>query len=327
MKVGIAGAGFMGQTHAQCYLQNPETELYALAERNKTSQNKFADKFSISKTYEDVFDMIDDPDVDIIDICLPTPLHAKVAIAALNKGKNVLLEKPIALSIQKAEEIKEAAERISGIFMVAHVLRFWPEYVSIKKAIDENIGKNNVKEISALRCNELPLWSDNSWLLQEEQSGGIIIDMMIHDIDFILWACGNAKRVFCKTINNQANFPVHAMAIIETINGAITYIEGCYLNPPGCGLSSQMRIYGNNSSIEFYSNTGKVNLLESNKKITELPVANIDGYYAEIDYFVNCVKQHKNPETVTAQSSLESLKVCIALKKALKENKWIDIDG
>lgn len=325
MRVGIAGAGFMGDTHAQNYLKLDSVELYALAERNKDKQNCFTAKYPNLKIYSDVFEMIDDDTIDIIDICLPTPMHAAAAVAALRRNKHVLLEKPIALNLSDAELIKSEAAKSKGKLMIAHVLRFWPEYVMMRNIIKYQMLDEKIVSVYASRFNELPLWSDGTWIMQEDQSGGIIIDLMIHDIDFILWNFGKVKRVFSNAIYNSSNFAVQVMAILEMQCGAYAYIEGGYLNPHKAGLSSQMRVYTNKSLIEMYSHLSKLKLVQNGNDVKEIAVSGEDGYYSEIKYFVNCIKNDSHPAIVTTCNAIESLKVCIELKKSLQTDKWIDI--
>ncbi|HEX3072024.1 MAG TPA: Gfo/Idh/MocA family oxidoreductase [Ignavibacteriales bacterium] len=322
MKIGIAGAGFMGETHARCYSKIEDAEIYALAEKNPAKRDAFKEMFHPAKVYDDYLEMLNDSELDIVDICFPTPLHARAAVAALNKDKHVLLEKPIALNLIDAMAIKKAADSSKGKFMVAHVLRFWPEYAAIRKAIKEQFH-NEVTEIYASRFNELPLWSEGTWIMSEEQSGGLIVDLMIHDIDFILWNLGKPRRVFCSAIYNEKNFAVQVMAALQMENCSTAYIEGGYLNPCGSGLTTQMRVYGKDTMLELYPNSrGLLKLTQRNNSAKEIKTSG-DGYLEEINYFVQCVKQNKNPEIVTIDGAIDSLAVCLELKKSLKEQKWI----
>jgi UDP-N-acetylglucosamine 3-dehydrogenase len=325
MNVGIAGAGFMGETHAKSYEKLPGVKLCALAESNSEKRHYFSNLFSPAKVYDDVFKMIDDDDIDMIDICLPTPLHTQIAVAALKKNKHVLLEKPITLNLDDAEMIRKAAIESNGKFMVAHVLRFWPEYVAIQKALKEHMRSQDIVEIYASRFNELPLWSENTWMMNEEKSGGLIVDLMIHDIDFIIWNLGKVNRVLTHGIYNNKNFAIHATAILEMESGTVAYVEGGYLNPSGSGLSTQMRVYGKNSLLEMYPYNNTIKLSQKDKVFKEIHVSGNDGYYEEIKYFINCIKQNVTPEIVTIDSAIDSLKTCLALKRSLNEKKWITI--
>jgi|GEM_PF-1479284 len=325
MKVGIAGTGLMGETHAGCYTKLEDVELYAVAEQNPEKQNKFRELYPSIKIYNDFSEMVDDRNIDIIDICLPTPLHKTAAIMALSKNKNVLLEKPIALTIEEAEEIKQAADKSKGRFMIAHVLRFWPEYTAIRDTLRNEMKDEQVKSVYAARFNELPLWSENTWIMNEEKSGGIILDLMIHDIDFICWSFGRVKKVYAHSILNKSNYAVQVMAVLEMENGVKAYIDGGYLNPAGAGLITQLRVYTSNSLIEMYPDN-IITIKAKDTKAKELPVAKGDGYLEEIKYFINCIRNNNDIATITTEDAIQSLKVCLALRTSFKEQRLVTVN-
>jgi predicted dehydrogenase len=325
MKVGIAGTGFMGETHADCYKKIKDVELIAIAEKNEPKGKLFADKYKVSKVYQDVFKMIDDAEIDIVDICLPTFLHTEYAVYALNKNKNVLLEKPISLSLNDALSIKHAAEKSKSKFMIAHVLRFCPQYKAIKQTVNEINSIERIKEVFALRFNEEPLWSEGTWIMDEKLSGGLIIDLMIHDIDFVMWTFGKIKKVYCNAIYNKNDYAIQVMANLKMNNGTTVYVEGGYLNPSGVGLSTQMRIYGENYLLQYYSSNNEINLTKKNNLVSKVPVFGNDGYFEEINYFINCINENKVPEIITTQDAIDTLNICLAMKQSLIENKWIEI--
>ena len=326
MKIGIAGAGLMGETHALNYQKIQDVKVFALAERNEERSEKFLKTFHPVKVYQDVFDMINDNEIDVIDICLPTPLHVPVTIASLNNNKHVLLEKPIALTIEDALKIKDAEEKSNAKLMIAHVLRFWPQYTVIQKYIQDELLEQGITEIYASRFNELPLWSEGTWIMEEEQSGGLIIDLMIHDIDFITWNLGKVNRVWCTGIHNSNNFAIQVMSVLEMANGAVAYVEGGYLHPSQAGLSSQMRVYTGNSLLEMYSHQNNIVLTRSNGPREELKVPSMDGYYEEIKYFIDCIRHDKEIRQVTTEDAIGSLKICLSLKESLKQGgEWVSI--
>lgn len=318
MKVGIAGTGLMGYTHAKCYEALPDMQICAVAELNFSKLQEFQKSYPTAKAYKDVFEMVDDGNLDIIDICLPTPLHASATIAALNKNKHVLLEKPIALTLNDAYEIKKKSEKSKGKFMVAHVLRFWPEYILTREIIQKELVQEKLTALYASRVNELPLWSENSWIMDEEKSGGIIIDLMIHDIDFAIWNLGKISKLSSKAIYNRNNYAIQVMATLEMENGSVAYINGGYLNPAGVGLTSSIKVYSENSLLEFNSSKNVVTLSKKNEQTKYIDVPVFDAYLEEIKYFIECIKTNKNPDTITVDDAIESLKTCLTLRESLK---------
>lgn len=130
----------------------------------------------------DLDSVLDDPEIDAVDICLPTPIHRDVAGRAFAAGKHVLLEKPLALTVEDAEAIVAAAERSGRIFMVGLVLRFWPEYVELGRLVERGeLGRP--KAVFTQRLSPPADWAD--WLRDRDQSGGTPVDLMIHDFDQI----------------------------------------------------------------------------------------------------------------------------------------------
>ena len=148
---------------------------------------------------------------------------------------------------------------------------------------------------------------------------------MIHDIDYIVWNFGKVKRVFGNAIYNEKNFAIQVMATFEMGNGITAYVEGGYVNPAGVGLTTQMRIYSGNSLLEMSSNNTP-KLMQTTKPVKEINVSGNNGYFEEINYFVNCVKCDKNPEIISTDDAIKSLSVCLDLKKSLKEKRWIIVD-
>ena len=132
---------------------------------------------------DDLYAPLERSDVDVVDICLPTPLHREAAERAFAAGKHVLLEKPIALTLEDAEAIVAAAERAGRLLVVGLVLRFWPEYVELRRiAASGELGRPLAA--SAQRLSPPPGWND--WMIDPARSGGVCVDLMVHDFDALL---------------------------------------------------------------------------------------------------------------------------------------------
>ncbi len=125
----------------------------------------------------------------------------------------------------------------------------------------------------------------------EEKSGVLVIDLMIHDIDFLIWNMGKVRRVLSNAIYNENNYAIQVMAILEMENGSTAYVDGGYLNPAGVGLTSQMHIYSTNYILEMYSNKNNIKLTQKNKPIKEITVSSFNAYLEEKKYFFHCIKR------------------------------------
>ena len=141
VQVAVLGAGFMGSTHARAYAAMPEVEVAAIFAPSPDRGGALAEEIG-SRWSDDMAALLADPDIDAVDVCLPTPQHREVTEAALAAGKHVLLEKPIALSLDDARALVAANDGTDRILMIAHVLRFWPEYVEIARRVGSGeLGK------------------------------------------------------------------------------------------------------------------------------------------------------------------------------------------
>jgi hypothetical protein len=193
LKVGIVGMGTMGWFHASRILQLPNAQLVAIAdsmperlEAKKAWQDRLAAggrPYDLARMarYADASALIAQADVDVVDICLPTFLHARYAIEALQAGRHVLCEKPMALTVEQADQMIAAAQRVDRLLMVAQCIRFWPEYTFLRQQVcAETYGK--LLSLNMYRMGGRPQWSWENWFLDVERSGGTILDLHIHDV-------------------------------------------------------------------------------------------------------------------------------------------------
>ena len=167
MRVGILGSGFMGATHARAYAKIKDVEVVAVSSQRLDNARKLADQVGGRATTDDMA-IVNDPSIDVISNTLPTHLHAEYTVAALKAGKHVLLEKPFALTAAGCDAIIAAQKETGKILLVAHVLRFWSEYVSLVEYIQ---GGKLGKPFSAVatRLSQLPGWAD--WFKNPAWSG------------------------------------------------------------------------------------------------------------------------------------------------------------
>src|SRR5438067_694260 len=222
LKVSILGCGFMGRMHANVYKLLPDAELVAILDRNKSKASKFAKEFG-AKAYTDFDEMIAKTKPDIIDICLPTYLHKEFTLKAATAKKHVLCEKPIALNLKDADQMIKACERAGVYFMIAHCIRFWPEYAHLKK-ITESGELGRLLSVNLTRMGEFPTWSSDNWLANEKLSGGAALDMHIHDTDYALYLLGEPNDVA-----SFGNIDEHGPSFVFTTltyPGTIAHLEG-----------------------------------------------------------------------------------------------------
>ncbi|HEX2950958.1 MAG TPA: Gfo/Idh/MocA family oxidoreductase, partial [Armatimonadota bacterium] len=207
IKVGIVGLGGISAVHLDAYSKvTDKAMIIARCDKIRERAEGTAQGITINiggggtatqlkaTPYTDYRQLLADPEVELVDVCLPTDLHAEVSIAALEAGKHVLCEKPMARTIEQCDNMIAAAKASGKTFMIAHCIRFWPEYVYLKELVDSGkYGKLVRADFS--RLSAPPRWSSENWLMTPSRSGSSHLDMHIHDTDFIIHLLGMPKQV------------------------------------------------------------------------------------------------------------------------------------
>ena len=240
MRIGILGSGFMGRTHARCYANIPGVQIVAVSSRHLDKAEKLAADTGARATTDDR-SIIEDPSIDAISNTLPTHLHGPSTIAALEAGKHVLLEKPFALTAPDCDGMIAAQKRTGRTLMIAHVLRFWGDYVSLVEFVHSGkIGKP--MSAIATRLSQMPAWAD--WFLNPAWSGGAVLDLSVHDFDVLNWVLGTPKSVYGRGHELKPGLwnDIHASLDYGGANG---FVEGSEFMPAGLpvhrGVESPLR--------------------------------------------------------------------------------------
>lgn len=249
MKVGIVGVGFMGTTHAAGWADTPAQIAGFTAETQDEAQ-ALAGQYGV-KVYSDLDAML--PDVDVVDVCSPTHLHHEMVLKAAAAGKHVICEKPLARTTQQAREMVSACRKAGVQLLVAHVVRFFPEYALARSAVAEGqIGKPGV--IRLHRGSYRPKKPTGNWFLDEEKSGGILMDLMIHDYDYARWVAGEVESVSARRVTEfHPSAPVdYGLVILNHKSGALSHVAGAWAYPPPT-FRTHLEIAGDRGLIEFDS--------------------------------------------------------------------------
>jgi predicted dehydrogenase len=321
VNIGIIGLGFMGVTHIAGYAKVPGVKVTAVCTENpavlagdlsKIGGNIEFDQslvdISTTKKFRRWQDLVADPDIDAVDICLPTDLHPTVSIAALAAGKHVLCEKPMALTEADCENMIDAANQNKRVLMIGQVLRFWPEYMALQE-FPKEYGR--IRSATFVRQCGLPDWS--KWLPVEARSGGAAFDLLIHDIDQALLLCGMPERVSAKRLGDGDGL----MATLIYPGGPEVRVQGGWFQP-GTALKMTFQAVAERGQLElmpeglFLSDTsGQRNKLELNGP---------DGYHAEVAYFAECCLKGSEPLRCTPRSSAQAVQVALRIKQSRSLN-------
>jgi predicted dehydrogenase len=249
MKVGIVGAGFMGTTHAAGWAETP-VEIVGFSAQTQQEARALAERYN-AKVYANLDALL--PDIDVLDICSPTHLHHAMALKAAGAGKHIICEKPLARTAAQAQEMLTACRNAGVQLLVAHVVRFFPEYALAQSAVTEGqIGRPAV--IRLHRGSYRPKKPAGNWFLDEEKSGGILMDLMIHDYDYARWVAGEVESVSARRVTTlHPNAPIdYGLAILSHRSGALSHISGAWAYPPPA-FRTHIEIAGDRGLIEFDS--------------------------------------------------------------------------
>ena len=210
MRVGIVGAGIMGAVHAAAW-RSTEARLIGCMSAQTTQSDYLAARYEI-RSYSCFADLLDD--VDIVDICTPTAMHKSMVLEAAHEGKHVLCEKPVALHREDAEIMIQACNKAGVRFFVGMVVRFFPQYRLARDLVTwGTIGELAVVRLK--RVSYLPQKDVDNWYIDETRSGGMIVDLMIHDFDFARWLAGDVQRVFARRSRGGQGSAQYSQAILR----------------------------------------------------------------------------------------------------------------
>ena len=249
MKVGIVGVGLMGTTHAAGWTETP-AEIVGFAAETQKEAGSIASQYD-TKVYSSLEDML--PHVDVVDICSPTHLHYEMVLKAAAAGKHVVCEKPLARTTHQAMKMVDASKKAGVQLLVAHVVRFFPEYALAHDAVAQGqIGKPGV--IRLHRGSYRPKKPAGNWFLDEIKSGGILMDLMIHDYDYACWVAGEVESVFAQRVTeHHIEAPVdYGLVILTHRSGALSHVSGAWAYPPPI-VRTKLEIAGDQGLIEFDS--------------------------------------------------------------------------
>jgi predicted dehydrogenase len=293
-QVGLLGLGFMGRRHLEAYRSLSGVEVLT-----RTSA-RFAHLQDPDALYEA---MIGDPELDALDICLPTALHAPLTIAALDAGKHVLCEKPMALTMEACGRMLEAGKRNKGVLMIAHVLRFWPAYRVLHEAVARGTY-GAVRSARFARRSGLPSWGP--WLLRPEESGGAALDLLVHDYDQALWLFGAPESATARTVgsDNVIECGLRYPGGLEVaING------GWYADNIPFAMEFDLQA----SEAELRYANDHLQLLRPSAAPTEIALPEEDPYATQLAYFLDCCRNGHAPIECPPESSAEAVELALSI--------------
>jgi len=304
LRFGICGLGFMGRAHYGHLLDHPRAEVIAVCDQDPArrrgqwestgnlalgaADGKQASLAAV-RSYSDPRQLIGDPDVEAVIIALPTALHAEVAVSALRAGKHVLCEKPMAIRVGDCDRMIQASQASHRTLMVAHCIRFWPQYELIKSRVDEGrIGP--LRFVTLRRLGLPPTYSAGNWLLDARQSGGAILDLHIHDIDFAQYLLGLPQSIRAWGTRGPSGGVDHVVAAYNYDHGRYAIIEGGWMLAAPWQFDMEITVHGEHGTLGWALSRGSEVCLVTANGATERIACTGDAVRNELDYFIDCVQ-------------------------------------
>ncbi len=342
MRVGVIGAGSMGSVHANAW-RAAGAEITGITSSRVDEAAALASRVG-ARAFSSAVDMLEH--VDVVDICTPTPFHLEYTELAASAGKHVVCEKPIALRLEDAQAMIDACRTANLRLFIAHVVRFFPQY----RAAKETVSSGQVGDLGVIRLKRAayqPQILGENWFLDEAKSGGMIVDLMIHDFDYARWLGGDIERVYARSARGiHPDAPGdYALVTLRFTSGAMALIEGGWAYPKGV-FRTAIDISGTEGLIEWNSDASSTlkpfleNTALARKTAPDgllalpdgvpdvglpLSILSEDPYETQIRHVKHALETG-TPFLVTPQDALEALRIALAARMSLQTGRTVNLE-
>ena len=331
IKIALIGTGYIANYHILGLKKLPEVDIVAVVSSQLNNARKFAKKYKIEKAYSSISPIIADVSVHGVIISTPTFLHASYAIDFLKNNKDVFIEKPMAINTEEAKKISLTAKKTNQLVMVGHMWRFDDEVNFLRKTIkEEKLGKIFKTKGYGIHEN----WGPSGWFLKKDLAGGgALADMGIHAIDTIRYILGdpNPVQIFAKIANNFGDYDVDdtGIVLITWDNGTDSLIESGWWQPHRDGPEASCGIFGTKGYANLFPTFLKFKNAADSKQIHPKFSAKTEHcdqvlYDRQMDYFIDCIKQRKQPSP-GLKEGLVSFQVIDAAYASAKKSTVINL--
>ena len=337
--VGIVGLGFMAATHLRAYRDVAQARVVAIC--NPSGRHLDGDFSKVAgnvgakdpvildmkhiRATTNFQELLAAPDIQLIDICAPTAAHRELTLAALGAGKHVLCEKPMARTVAAAQEMAAAAERAGRYLMPAMCMRFWPEWVWIKDAIQQNrFGR--VLAARFRRVAEPPGWGQKNFF-DGAASGGALVDLHIHDTDFVQFCFGRPRSVFSTGYSLFSGAIDHVVTQYQVPSGAIVHAEGGWAMQPGFGFSMACTVNFQSSTVDFdlARTNDLLRLFQAGREPETIRCSGPDGYVGQLRHLAESIEAGRPPSVVTAREAISALDICAAEEQSIASGQPVTL--
>jgi predicted dehydrogenase len=320
MRVGIIGMGFMGGVHLRNWQKIVDAQVIAVCDAAPIETMAKQGNLDVSPDalnldgvaiYIDVAEMLSEESLDAVSITLPTHLHKAISIQCLEADVHVLCEKPMALNLEDCDAMIATAHQMGKQLMIAHCIRFWPEYQWAKQMIESGTyGSVVAADFSRLTFS--PVWDEASWFSDQNKSGGIALDLHIHDLDYIQSLFGAPKSIRSSCAKLKSGITSHVQTFLEYGNDCVLSATASWALPESFGFQMGFKIILEQATLLFDSQAAEPLQLipsEGASVFPELPQN--DAYGNEIAHFAEQIKTPSTPAQMTPEQARESVRMAL----------------
>lgn len=320
LSVGLVGAGNMASVHAGGW-EVAGDEIVGVLDSDPERTARFS--VDHGSVVADNFAQLAES-ADVIDICTPTHTHAEYIAMAADAGIDVVCEKPLARTGPDAMAAIVACERAGVRLLVGHVVRFFSEYAAARElVVMGDVGTVGLVRLD--RSTYLPAGA-SAWFSDHTKSGGVVHDLMIHDVDYARWVAGDVERVYARSVGATRGGD-HVLATLRHEGGAISHVQGSWAYPVG-SFRTMLEIAGSNGLIIRHAATsfvGSVSTTEDAPDVPEPPASSSESpYVTEIRHFSDVLQGRAEPR-VTALDGARAVAVCDAIARSIETSRAVEV--
>ncbi|MBN9500710.1 MAG: hypothetical protein BGO01_16385 [Armatimonadetes bacterium 55-13] len=312
IKVGILGAGGMGNVHARHYRKMSDVEIYFFDPLTDKSE-AFAKQWHATPlgSPEEVIQRC-----DVVDVCLPTDMHLEAGLKAIAAGRAVFMEKPMAKTVEECATLIEAATKANVPLSVGQVVRFFAEFKTGNRLVKN--GAVGTPAAARTRRGGLAPLGSRGWFQDHARSGGVLLDLAVHDFDWLRWTLGEVKHLYSRSIGIQTGSgPDYALTTLTFESGCVAHVEATWMDPNG--YRTTFEVAGNKGLIQHDSRTNAaLKTTFDGKTVTDNALApQDDPYFLQLSAFLTAVKNGTDP-VVSGYDGAMAVSIALAAVESAK---------
>lgn len=334
-RIGLIGCGGMGTTHnlsLKALSNIMDIEVVALADCRQPFLEKASVVWPNARTYKWGLDLIQEEALDIVHICLPSYLHTEHSLAAMEKGMHVFVEKPVCLTEEEGRVLLEKQKETGVSVMVGQVVRSFEEYRFLKNTYD-NATYGALKSMVMQRVGGDATWGYEDWFHDEKKSGSAVLDLHVHDLDFLRYMLGEPDSFTVKAAEFDGGL-INQIITQYEYPGCFITAEGCWDESPAVPFEASFRACFEKATLVFRSTASPSLTIyhkDGRKEVPELRpeydvtddsaginISNLGPYYSEIKYFLECLLNKQEITRAPLAEGISSVRLGLRELEAAK---------